>query len=104
MEFPNEVMQFIQIGHGPHPDKYICRDQSNRIWVLNNLEFLTTMSKPHKETAEFRSIDPNSFATASTVHYFLKVFDIPHCLNGSFALHPIFNLLWDVISKVNVTD
>lgn len=71
MGFPDEVMQFIQIGHGPHPDKYICRDLDNRIWVLNNLEFLTTMCKPHKETAEFRSIDPNSFPATSTVHYFL---------------------------------
>lgn len=99
MGFPDEVMQFIQIGHGPHPDKYICRDLDNRIWVLNNLEFLTTMCKPHKETAEFRSIDPTSFSAASIVHYFLKVFDIPQALNGSIALHPFFNLLWEAISK-----
>lgn len=99
MGFPNEVMQFIQIGHGPHPDKYVCRDLDNRIWVLNNLEFLTTMSKPHKEMAEFRSIDPNSFAATSIVHYFLRVFEIPQALNGSIALHPIFNLLWEAISK-----
>lgn len=99
MGFPDEVMQFIQIGHGPHPDKYICRDLDNRIWVLNNLEFLTTMCKPHKETAEFRSIDPNSFPATSTVHYFLGVFEIPQSLNGSIALHPIFNLLWEAISK-----
>ena len=98
MEFPTEMIRFIQIGHGPHPDKYICCDLDNRIWVLNNLDFLMAISQPHKTTAEFRSIDPGSFSSSSTVHYFLKVFDIPHALNGSIALHPFFNLLWEAIS------
>ncbi len=57
------------------------------------------MCKLHKEMAEFRSIGPNSFPATSTVHYFLDVFNIPQSLNGSIALHPIFNLLREAISK-----
>lgn len=99
MGFPDEIIRLVQIGHGPHPDKYICCDIDNKIWVLSNFEFLAAMSKPRKTTAEWRSIDPNQYPATSDVQYFLTVFNVPPSLNGSIALHPVFNLLWEKINK-----